>query len=245
MDLFLHCQQGSSDKVYSISLRETDGGRWAVLGWNGKWGGTMIPQFKAYRTRREAEADFESRRRNKEQKGYRIVSIGTVWPNGNVLISASVVDDSFVQKVIDNNVPGNAQINWPSGSDSPNFGNPRTTTTKSGARRQAKPTSTGSSNLPAIPAWILTCFAQIPAPVHDRATIILSDAFPAEATLIGEGPQHAEDRGVDWMRAIFARLALDARKNIYRRFSIVLHPDQGGSDDMMARWNETYKRFAA
>ena len=63
--------------------------------------------------------------------------------------------------------------------------------------------------------------------------------------MIALGAKHPEKRPVDWMRAIFARLPLDARKNVYRRFTIVLHPDQGGDELSFQKWNETYNRFAA
>jgi len=239
MDLYLHCLQGTSDKAYSISLRPTDAGGWAVLGWNGKWGATMIPQFKFYRTESEARKDFADREKDKRRKGYLTVTKRAVWPNGNVLIDEHVIPEAYARNIMA------AKINWAPGAAQPNAGGvmPKGKTTakpKAAAAPKARP-----SNLPAIPAWILSCFSEIPPPTHDRAVLILSEAFPADAQMIELGANHPEDRPVDWMRAIFARLQQDARKNVYRRFSIVLHPDQGGSDATMARWNDTYKRFAA
>lgn len=240
MDLYLHCQDpaNNSDKVYSISLRPTDAGGWAVLGWNGKWGATMTPQFKFYRTEAEARKDFSDRQKDKLKKGYLVKTKRTVWPNGNTLIDEAIIPEAYARNIMA------IGIKWPPGSATPNAGGPMPKGKTAPKPKTAAAPKPRPSNLPAIPAWILSCFSEIPQPTHDRAILILSQAFPGDAQMIELGSNHPEARPVDWMRAIFARLPQDARKNIYRRFSIVLHPDQGGSEDCMMKWNESYKRFA-
>ena len=250
MDEYLHNQTGTSDKVYSLHLRPTDAGRWAVLGWNAGRGHVMQPQFKIYDTVDEAKNDFWARFHSKKRKGYEKSTLSVVWPNS---IDALVKQQGF-PTVSDAEV-----VSRSNGKLSP----PNKSATSTAGAKKAKTQSLGpkapfrvfkaqgplwESALPrnpnlAIPAWILACFYEVPLLNRDRAVEILGDAFPNEKPLILLGSTVPESRPVDWMRAIFSRLPIDARKRMYRKLSFIVHSDQGGTTDLQLRWIDAYARF--
>jgi predicted DNA-binding WGR domain protein len=233
VDIYLHKQQGTSDKVYSLHVRQTTVGLWVGLGFWGRRGAKLRTRGSCgiFTSQYAAESYVDQKAQEKRSEGYFDVPQSVVWPGLiSPLIAASVVDHATAYGVV-NGAAAPPLIHRPATPPPPR-------TTAKASTRGAK------ANAPAIPAWILACMDELPAPLRPRAVDILADAFPAERPLILAGSKKPQAQPVDWMRAIFARLPHDDRRAIYRRFSMVLHPDQGGDDAVMARWNATYRRFA-
>lgn len=257
MNTYLHYHIGTSDKVYSLHVRMTDANHFAVMGFYGKRGGTLSTRgsFYIFNTSQEAFNKCRDIEKEKLNKGYKSTTCQIVWPAGRNAIIQPFVDDLLIMNII-NKV---AIVNFGVTSTTAKKANkiPKNNKTNS---RQAKPTSkptsqpkpsqpnrssktSTTSNQLAIPPWILTCFTEIPVNNRDKAAEILGDIFPLERKLILIAARFPENKLIDWMRAVFSRLPIDQRKNIYRKISKVLHPDAGGTHDGMARWNAAYKRF--
>ena len=253
MDTYLHCHTGTSDKVYSLHVRVTRANHFAVMGFYGKRGGTLSTRgsFYIFNTSQEAHSKYKDIEKEKRNKGYTSATCQLVWPRGRNAIIKSFVGDALIMQII-NKV---AVVNFGPTPTTTKKANPIPKNNKASSR-QAKPTpktsqpnrssktsTTSTSNQLAIPPWILTCFNEISDNNRNKAAEILGDIFPLEKKLILVAARFPENKSVDWMRAVFCRLPIDQRKNIYRKISKVLHPDTGGTHDGMARWTETYKRF--
>jgi hypothetical protein len=265
MDYYLHCQGGSNDKVYSLHLRPTDGQRWVVMGWYGPRGGTLRTRgaFKVFTTLSEARIEFDARYKQKLQHAYHdAVASAVVWPTGaHWLIGLQIVPDAEIEAVVNGATPSSTAPAGFTATAPPRPRRARPAQTPPPPQPPQPPTYTPPhqpppvytappsprprTSVPAIPAWILACFSEIPKPLHPQAADILSTAFPHQRPLILAGAKAPEPRPVAWMRAVFALLPTDKRKSLYYQFSKVLHIDYSHDNDLYRRWIDAYKTYSS
>jgi hypothetical protein len=246
VDTYLHSTKAGADKVYSLHVRQTDHQRWAVIGYYGARNTDLQTRgaSRVYYTRNEAISDLDAFSLKKQREGgYVVVSQVVVFPKGlDPLVSLQIVPDFEVVARLSTKQGGPARA--PRAKSRPSATTPPSTPTYTPPQPPPKrnPTPSSSSNLPAIPAWILACFAEIPAPSRPKAADILALLFPEQSKLIALGAVSPEARTVDWMRAMFLRTPLDSRKQLYRQFQKIVHQDCSGNEELSKRWNETYER---
>jgi hypothetical protein len=256
-DIYLHCTQGpkgTSDKVYSIHLRQTDANRFVLMGWHGGRGTNLKTRgaFKLFTDIGAARSAMDALYNQKRGHGYNLSDEATVWPNGiHWLIDWQIVPDAEVQRIA-NNEP--AAANPPYAKPTSANRKPRSTYTPPPQPpphtpqpppppRAAPPPPNPAPNAPMIPPWILACFHSLPAPQRPQAVDILSKFFPNEAPLIAAGSKRPEATGVDWMRAVFLRTLPDQRSKLFRLMTLVVHEDYSHDHQLNRNWNTTYSRF--